>query len=81
MRLLGNIKHPKLLISVFKSGEKLIVKFEAGPLEQSYKFLENDKIFDLESIEKLFTESNYIQVFEVFERMYLNYNSIHGDAK
>lgn len=78
MRLIGNIAHPKLLISVFKSNDKIIVKFEAGPMEQSYKFIENDKIHDLQSIEKLLTEEVYSSVFEIFDKMYENYKKIHS---
>ncbi|NOT37940.1 MAG: hypothetical protein HOP11_11230 [Saprospiraceae bacterium] len=77
MRLLGNIAHPKLNISVFKSSEKIIVKFEAGPLEQSYKFLENELIYSVDSVEKLLTEEVYKKVFEVFDKMYENYKEIH----
>ncbi len=73
MRLLGNINHPKLLISVFKSGEKIIVKFEAGPMEQTYKFLETERIHDLSSVEKLITEEFYAEVFAIFDKMYVNY--------
>lgn len=76
MRLLGNVSHPKLLISVFKSGEKIIIKFEAGPMEQTYKFLETERIYDLGSAEKLITEDIYMQVFEIFDRMYSSYKNI-----
>lgn len=62
MRLLGQIAHPTLLISVFKSAGKIILKFEIGPFEQTYKFLETEKLHDSVSAEKLWTKI-YLQKF------------------
>lgn len=37
MRTIGRIPHPQMLITIFLWNNKYIVKFEAGPYEQSYK--------------------------------------------
>ncbi|MBK7911872.1 MAG: hypothetical protein IPJ80_00030 [Saprospiraceae bacterium] len=57
MRIRGQIPHPELLITVFKSGNKIIIKFETGPLNKTYKFLETDKLSNLEDAIKLVTEA------------------------
>ncbi len=77
MRLLGQIPHPHYLISVFKSNEKIILKFEVGPFEQVYKFLENELIYDCESISKLVNESVLSSVQKLFDEMNENYKKIH----
>ncbi|MCH8558866.1 MAG: hypothetical protein LAT84_13655 [Balneolia bacterium] len=41
MRTIGRIPHPQMLITIFLWNNKYIVKFEAGPYEQSYKIDES----------------------------------------
>lgn len=73
MRILGQIPHPELLITVFKSGNKLIIKFEVGPFEQTYKFLETEKLSNFEDASKLVTY-NWIQdVYQIFNSMNQSY--------
>ena len=38
MRIIGYVEHPIMKITVFKMDDKRAVKFEAGLLEQTYKF-------------------------------------------
>ena len=38
MRIIATIPHPEMRISIFHINDKYIVKFEAGPMEQAYKF-------------------------------------------
>lgn len=38
MRIVGSIPNAEFKITVFSWNERYIVKFEAGPFEQSYKF-------------------------------------------
>ncbi len=73
MRILGQIPHPELIISVFKSGNKLIVQFEIGPFVQTYKFLESDKLSGFEDMEKLVSESWIKDVYQVFDSMNQTY--------
>ncbi len=38
MRIVGNIPHPNITITVFHMNDKFILKLEAGPMEQTFKF-------------------------------------------
>jgi hypothetical protein len=42
MRIIAELPHPECKISLFHMNQKYIVKFEQGPLEQSYKLSELD---------------------------------------
>jgi len=42
MRVIGEIEHPEVKITVFHWNNKYLVKFERGMLEQTYKFSEFD---------------------------------------
>lgn len=76
MRILGQIPHPHLLINVFKSNNKFLLKFELGPFEQVYKFIESDSIYDLSTVSKLVTDESLKSVFSIFDQMNLNYRSM-----
>lgn len=78
MRLIAQIPHPRLLISIFKSDLKFILKLEAGPFEQVYKFMESDKICDANSIQALITQDFLQDVFTIFDQMNHNYQKING---
>ncbi len=39
MRIIDSIPHPSISISIFQMNDKYMVKFEAGPMEQTFKFL------------------------------------------
>lgn len=53
MRIIGNIEHPNLKITVFQMDNKLSVKFESGLYEQTYKFRTGEGLENLEDIKKL----------------------------
>ncbi len=38
MRIIDSIPHESMTISIFQMNDKFIVKFEAGPMEQAFKF-------------------------------------------
>lgn len=76
MRILGQIPHPHLLINVFRSNNKFILKIELGPFEQVYKFMESDSINDFNSVSQLVTDDFLTSVFSIFDQMNLNYKSI-----
>jgi hypothetical protein len=42
MRIIDSIPHPSISISIFQMNDKYIVKFEAGPMEQAFKFYTED---------------------------------------
>lgn len=54
MRIIDTIPHPSITISIFQMNDKFIVKFEAGPMEQAFKFL----TADVKSVENLKTIIN-----------------------
>ena len=59
MRIIDSIPHPSISISIFQMNDKYIVKFEAGPMEQAFKFYTQDVI----SVEQLKTivDANFIE--------------------
>lgn len=54
MRIIDSIPHPSISISIFQMNDKFIVKFEAGPMEQAFKF----NTEDVKSVERLKTIVN-----------------------
>jgi geranylgeranyl pyrophosphate synthase len=78
MRIIGNIEHPVLKITVFKMDNKLSVKFETGQYEQTYKFRESDELHDFESMQRLVDEQFTAFVLEELERMHRAKNAALG---
>lgn len=64
MRIIDSIPHPSISISIFQMNDKYIVKFEAGPMEQAFKFT----IEDVKSVENLKTLINEDFISEVRKR-------------
>lgn len=78
MRIIGNIEHPVLKITVFKMDNKLSVKFETGQYEQTFKFRESEDLNDFESMQKLVDEQFTAFVMEELERMHRAKNAAFG---
>lgn len=76
MRILGQIPHPDLLITVFKSGNKYILKFEVGPFEQTYKFMEAEGMSGFEDVQKLVDSKLINETYQVFDLMNTHYKSM-----
>ena len=76
MRIVSTIPHPSMRISVFHMNEKYMVKFEAGPMEQTYKF-EQGEVKGPEEIEKIMDEEFIKKVLAHFNTMFLSFK----DAK
>jgi len=55
MRVVANIPHPSIGITVFSMNDKFIVKLEAGPMEQSFKF-SSEEVKGIEDIKKILDE-------------------------
>ncbi len=70
MRIIGNIDHPTLKITVFKMDNKLSVKFETGLYEQTFKFRESDELNDFATMQQLVDEQLVNEVMENFARMH-----------
>ncbi len=70
MRIIGNIQHPDIRITVFHMNNKFIVKMEAGPMEQVFKF-DQEKYPGMESIGKLVDEHFISAALSRFNEMFL----------
>jgi hypothetical protein len=71
MRIVGNIPHPGMRITVFHMNDKYIVKLEAGPMEQVFKFSQ-DAHTGFEAIQKL-VDTEFIEQARLrFNEMFLS---------
>lgn len=79
MRIIQTIEHPKMRISIFQMNQKYILKFEYGPLEQSYKFDELD-FSGLEDFVQQVKSSTLIpQTDNRFKEMMLDLNAMYSN--
>jgi hypothetical protein len=53
MRVVGEIEHPRLKITIFKNDGKFSIKFEGGLLEQIYKFRDDERLGSVEAVKSL----------------------------
>lgn len=70
MRIIHQIPHPELKISVFKSDNRISVKFENVRYEQTYKLGDDERYKSMENIEKWADETLIEQVTQHFIRMH-----------
>ncbi len=73
MRIIDSIPHHSISISIFQMNDKYIVKFEAGPMEQAFKFYTED----VKSVEKL----KIIINDEFIEKVRLRFNEMFLQMK
>jgi hypothetical protein len=71
MRIIGEIPHPQLKITLFNWNNKYLIKFEAGNYEQTYKVNEYD-VAGEEALKNLVTEEFLDKVKETFKSMHSN---------
>lgn len=76
MRTIGQIPHAWFRITAFQSNNKFILKIEAGPFEQHYKFLESDQLRSFEDLAALVTVDFLDRVKTIFDDMNRAYRSI-----
>jgi hypothetical protein len=69
MRIIGYVEHPVMKITIFKMDEKRAIKFEAGLLEQTYKFRTFDGFSTLEEIQKWVSDEVIQGVEKIFAQM------------
>lgn len=74
MRIIDTIPHPSITISIFQINEKFIVKFEAGPMEQAFKF-DNAEVKGVENLKKLINPDFIETVRKRFNEMFLQMKS------
>jgi len=69
MRVVDTIPHPSMSIQIFIWNNKYIVKFEAGPMEQHFKFHIED-VPSLEHLKKIINHDFIEKVRQRFNDMY-----------
>jgi len=77
MRIIDSIPHESMTISIFQMNDKYQVKFEAGPMEQIFKF----RLEDVKSVEnlKVIVTEDFIEATRArFNEMFLQMKSILG---
>ena len=70
MRIIGYLDTKGYKSTVFQNNNRLIVKFEADNLEQTFKFPQSEQLQTLRDIELLLTPAFYHQVVVRFKEMY-----------
>jgi hypothetical protein len=78
MRIIQTIEHPKMRISLFQMNQKYILKFEFGPLEQSYKFDELDFFGQEDFIQKVNSSNLISQAESRFKEMMVDLNELNA---
>jgi len=64
MRVVGEIAHPEIKITIFQWNNRYLIKMESGPLEQTFKIEE----YDLSSEEELKDVVNEIFIEQALTR-------------
>ncbi|MDX2171735.1 MAG: hypothetical protein SFY56_01355 [Bacteroidota bacterium] len=72
MRIIDSIPHKSMTISIFQMNDKYQVKFEAGPMEQIFKFLVED-VKGLEGLKQRinedFVEATRLRFNDMYKQM------------
>ena len=74
MRIIDSIPHPSINISIFQMNDKYIVRFEAGPMEQAFKF-EASEVKSVDALKKIITPEYIEAVRTRFNEMFLQYKA------
>jgi len=70
MRIIDSIPHQSMTISIFQMNDKYQVKFEAGPMEQTFKFTIED-VRGVENLKKMINEDFIEKTRLRFNEMFL----------
>lgn len=70
MRIVGDIPHPSLKITIFLHDSKYAVKFESGLYEQTYKFRSGDTLQTVEDIKAIVDVDFIKQVMASLPKMH-----------
>ena len=75
MRIIDSIPHPSITISIFQMNDKYMVKFEAGMMEQTFKFLTSD-VKSVEELKKKISSEFIDATRKRFNEMFLQMKDI-----
>ncbi|MBL7818203.1 MAG: hypothetical protein JNL70_24545 [Saprospiraceae bacterium] len=70
MRIVAEIDHPRLKITVFKNDGKFSIKFESGLLEQTYKFRDDERLSTVEDVKRLIDTEFIEKIEDILRGMY-----------
>lgn len=70
MRIIGEIAHPNLKITLFKMDNRLSVKFESGFYEQTYKFRAADGLETADDLKNLIDDAFIQAVNDQFTQLH-----------
>jgi hypothetical protein len=77
MRIIDSIPHESMTISIFQMNDKYTVRFEAGPMEQCFKFFVAD-VGSVERLKSLIT-AEFIEITRKrFNEMFLQIQALHS---
>ena len=77
MRIIGQIEHPVLKITIFRMDQRISVKFENERYEQTYKLGTDERFATVEGVQQWADAAMIEQVQLVFQQMHLlNLNAI-----
>ncbi len=77
MRIIDSIPHESMTISIFQMNDKYQVRFEAGPMEQIFKFLQED-VKNVENLKKKIDTEFIETTRKRFNDMFLQIRTITG---
>lgn len=75
MRVIGEIAHPEMKVTLYQWNNKFLVKFEQGFFEQTYKVSELD-VAGEEELRSLITEEFSAKVLTRFKEMGRDWSEI-----
>ena len=75
MRIIDQIPHESMTISIFQMNDKYQVKFEAGPMEQTFKFSVQE-VKSVDNLKKLISEGFIENTRERFNDMFLQMKTL-----
>jgi hypothetical protein len=70
MRIIDEIPHPHLKITVFSMDNRLSVKFESGTYEQIYKFRSGEEVTTAADVRRIVDASFLEQVSATLQQMH-----------
>lgn len=62
MRIVGDIPHPHMKITIFRMNDKLSIKFEAGLVEHIMKFRDGSPLHDIEALKAAMSQEALHQI-------------------
>jgi hypothetical protein len=72
MRVIDTIPHPKISIQIFSMNDKYQVRFEAGPMEQIFKFSQSE-VAGVDAVKRIVDDAFLQKVMDRFNEMYLSF--------